>query len=196
MGVKDNENADIDIIEIINRAKAGDPQAFSRLYNLYYTPVYKYIYFRIGKSRDDSAEDITQDVFLKAYTSFASYSYTGKSLLAYLYTIARNTLIDRGRKKKIQLVELDSEDSTLEQIPDTANGPSDQYAKKEESEDLRAHICLLSPDQQDVIILRFIEELTTKEISETLGKSEEAVRQLQSKGLRALRDILNKHDST
>ncbi len=192
--MKEDDYTPTDIAAIIKRAKEGDREAFSLLYNLYYTPVYRYIYIRIGKNSQDSAEDITQDVFLKVYTSFTNYSYTGKSPLAYIYTIARNTLIDRGRKKKIQFAELDPEDNTIEQIPDMADNPSEQYIKKEESQDLRARICLLSPDQQDVVTLKFIDGLETKEIAETLGKSEEAVRQLQSKGLRALRNILNNHD--
>ena len=128
-------------------------------------------------------------MFIKAYTSFHNYSYTGKSPLAYFYTIARNTLIDRSRKKRIQTVQISEDDTILEQLPDESARIDEQLMKKEEALVLRHQIELLSEDQQEVILLRFIDGLSTKEIAEVLGKKEPAVRQLQSKGLKSLRNI-------
>ena len=189
--MKDVEHTDL--IAVIARAKTGDTEAFSYLYQEFYTPVYRYVYFRLGRSKE-SAEDVTQEVFLKVYTSFGSYAYSGKSPLAYFYTVAKNILIDRSRKKQIQLVPLDDDDNILEQIPDSVLDANEQLMREEEARGLREKIALLSPDQQDVILLRFIDGLSTKEVANILGKNEAAVRQLQSKGLKSLRTILNTHE--
>ena len=91
-----NDSGQRDLREVIEAAKAGDQEAFSYIYELYFKPVYRYLYFRTG-SPDDSQE-LAQEVFLKAYKSFGRYTYSTHDPLAYFYTIARNTLIDRGRK--------------------------------------------------------------------------------------------------
>jgi RNA polymerase sigma-70 factor (ECF subfamily) len=168
--------------DIVEKAKAGDSEAFSYLYKTYVTPLYRYIYFRVGGKAE--AEDLTQDVFVKAYTSFGSYTYIGTSPLAYFYTIARNAVIDYRRKKKFLIT--DEEDALLE-VADTSDSPEEEAIKSEFAQEIRLHIAELSEDQQDVITLRFIESLSTKEVSEILGKSEESVRQLQSRSLRALK---------
>ena len=184
----------IDIIDIVKRAKAGDGEAFGYLYNEFYTPVYRYIYFRIGIWSQETAEDLAQEVFLKAYNSFSNYTYSGKSPLAYFYTIARNLLIDTGRKKRVKIERLDLEDKLIEEIPDTSENILEQNMRKENEEDLHKKISQLSEDQQDVIILKFIDRLSNAEISKVLNKSEVSVRQLQSKGLKSLRKILNQNE--
>ena len=183
-----------EIQDIIARAKAGDAEAFGLLYSQYYTPVYRYVYFRAKSWGEETAEDITQEVFIKAYNSFGRYAYSGTSPLAYLYTIARNILIDRGRKKKPKIERLDLEEITIEDIPDNSENRLQERMRKETEEELHASIDTLSSDQKDVIILRFIDGLPTKEIAQVLQRSEVAVRQLQSKGLKALRKIIHSHE--
>ena len=188
--MKNNEERDI--VDVITRAKDGDGEAFGYLYTEFYTPVYRYVYFRLGNWSEETAEDITQEVFLKAYNSFSTYTYSGKTPLAYLYTIARNILIDKGRKKKVKIERLDLEDKTIEEIPDDLENILEKKIRKDNEDDLHKKIKQLSPDQQDVIILKFIDGLSNNEISKVLKKSEIAIRQLQSKGLKSLRKILNK----
>jgi len=173
---------------IIDQAKHGDQEAFSYLYTNYFTPVYRYLYLRTGSKAD--SEDMVQDVFIKAYVSFERYSYQGTSPLAYFYTIARNTLIDHRRKKKAPVLDEDQ----LMEIADPANNPEENLLKEHAAEDLHKKLNLLPEDQQEVIILKFINELSTKEIADALEKSEESVRQLQSRGLKALRNIFNSHE--
>ena len=119
------ERSDSDDLQtIVEQAQKGNKEAFSKLYELYFTPVYRYVYFRV-KSQTE-AEDLAQDIFLKAYSSFSKYVPTRatspvqselhsqsrssseivaatRSPLPYFYTIARNTLIDYRRKKKIPI---------------------------------------------------------------------------------------------
>jgi RNA polymerase sigma-70 factor (ECF subfamily) len=165
---------------IVEKAKSGNMDAFSYLYETYFMPLYRYVYFRVGNKED--AEDLTQDIFVKIYLSFLRYSDSGKSPLAYFYTIARNTVIDYRRKKKILVA--DDEFFTL---ADSADTPLEEAMKKENADMVRAGIARLPESEQDVVVLRFMSDLSTKEIASTLGKSEEAVRQLQSRGLQSLR---------
>jgi RNA polymerase sigma-70 factor (ECF subfamily) len=171
---------------IIEKAKQGDNDAFSRLYTAYFKPLYNYVYFRLSSKLE--AEDLVQDVFLKAYVSFGRYSYSGISPLAYFYTIARNTVIDYRRKKRIIVAD---EDESLS-VPDDSDSPEEQAAQGHDAEMIRNKIALLSEDQQDAVVLRFMEGLSTKEIALMLGKSEATVRQLQSRGLRSLRKKIEK----
>jgi len=175
------ETGQDNIEEVVRRAKDGDNEAFAWLYESYFAPLYRYVYFRVGSKTD--AEDLTQEVFVKGYVSFGKYSYSGTSPLAYFYTIARNAIIDFRRKKKILILD----DDEMLDVPDAADSPLEVSAKGEESEMVRQKISLLPEDQQDAIVLRYIDGLPNKEISELLGKSEESVRQLQSRGIKTLR---------
>jgi RNA polymerase sigma-70 factor (ECF subfamily) len=116
---------------------------------------------------------------MKAYGAFSRYSYSGISPLAYFYTIARNTIIDHRRKKHLIIAEEDE----LLAVSDTSPGPQEEAMQAESGEAIRLIISQLSEDQQDVVVLRFIEGRSTKEIAELLGKTEEAVRKLQSRAL-------------
>ena len=184
-----NEADPENIEDIIRRARLGDSEAFAVLYESYFTPLYRYICFRVSDKED--ADDLTQEVFLKAYASFPRYISSGGSPLAYFYTIARNSIIDHHRKKKTVIADED----IFNNIPDDAESAEMQAAKKEDYENLRQKIAQLPQDQQDAIVLRFIDGLSTQEIATMLGKSEVAIRQLQSRGLRSLRNMFKQEKS-
>jgi RNA polymerase sigma-70 factor (ECF subfamily) len=166
---------------IIERAQKGDKEAFSQLYTIYFAPLYRYVYFRIQSKAE--AEDLTQEVFIKAYGSFSRYAYSGTSPLAYFYTIARNAIIDFRRKKKILILHEDD----LLFIADDHDTPEDSAIRNQNSEMVHRAIASLNEDQQDVVVLHFIDGLSTKEIATMLDKSEEAIRQIQSRALKTLR---------
>ena len=174
---------------IIERAKHGDHDAFSWLYTTYFTQVYRYAYYRTGSAAD--AEDITQSVFLRAYESIGRYSHRGISPLAYFYTIARNAVIDHRRKKQVGVMP----DEQLSTVVDSRDSPEENASRGYEGEYVRSKIRLLPEEQQEVVTLKFINELSNAEIAAILNKSEDAVRQLQSRGLRSLRTFLiNDHE--
>jgi RNA polymerase sigma-70 factor (ECF subfamily) len=181
------EEEQIKLKDIIERAKSGDKSAFSEIYQKYFIPIYRYVYFRVGNKED--AEDITQEVFTKAYVSFDKFKLEAVSPLAYFYTIARNSVIDLGRKKKNSAEASD----LLDEFDSKVLNPEEVSAKKEESKMLLEAIGGgLSESEQDVILMKFFDGLSNKEIASILEKEEGAVRQLQSRGLRDLRDILLK----
>lgn len=172
------------IKELLTQAKSGDKEAFALLYKEYYVPVYRYIYLRV-KSREQ-AEDLTQDVFLKIYRNIGSIDPEVASPLNYFYTITRNTLIDTWRKKTPDTV---SDEDHLNTIPDEAPTALETASLKEQSSLIRECLTELTNDQREVVTLRFIEDLSTHEVAEILGKKETAVRQLQVRGLRTLSKV-------
>lgn len=173
--------------ELVHRAKSGDAAAFGELYERYFTPVYRYLFLRCGDRL--LAEDLSQTVFLKAYQSVASLRDQGRPPLAYLFTIARNSLIDYWRKKRE--VPFDVLGETARTIPTTAGDPRETASSHEAANLVRSAIRGLTDSEQEVIILKFLNELSNREVAEILGKSEAAVRQLQCRGLRALRKALH-----
>lgn len=164
-------------------AKEGDAEAFGRLYELYFTPVYRYTYLRT-KSKEE-AEDLTQVVFIKVFKSIGGFKEQNKQPLAYFFTVARNTVIDHWRKKKEILVDMPIETGAA--IEEQTDSPIDLIDKKANAQVIYKAIETLTEDQQEVVILKFINDLTTAEIATVLEKKEDAVRQLQCRALKILK---------
>lgn len=171
------------IQEAVRRARLGDTEAFGELYATFFVPLYRYIYFRVSEKED--ANDLAQDVFLKAYASFQNYVPSHESPLPYFYTIARNSIIDYYRKKKVPTLE----DEVMQAIPDTTPSVEDEAMMHEDFALIERQLSQLSPDQQDALILKYLNGRTNTEIAKMMGKSEAAIRQLQSRGLKALREL-------
>jgi RNA polymerase sigma-70 factor, ECF subfamily len=172
-----------DIREIFDLAKKGDQKAFGTLYELYYSPIFRYVAFRIKDSGD--IDDIVQVIFMKVLKSLPRMTLTHETPLPFFYTVARNTIIDHWRKKKT--VHIENSEALFGEIPDIKDSPLESVEKKESAKSIRESIQELSPDQQEVLTLRFINELSNKEISKVMDKTEVAIRQLQSRALRVLR---------
>lgn len=168
--------------ELIERAKAGDQIAFGELYQAYLVPVYRYIYARVWHR--EVAEDLAQTVFLKVYRALARFEVREQNPLAYFFTVARNTVHDYWRKKKDILLE----DKHL------LNAHTEAEALPQDYRLLERAIKELSAEQQEVVGLKFFNDLSTRDIAKLLGKTEAAVRQIQSRALKHLRQIINPHD--
>ena len=183
-------NAQNDPKILMQSAKSGDTEAFSQLYELYFTPVFRYIYFRV-KNKEE-ANDLSQTVFFKVFRSLPNFQEKNKSPLAYFFTVARNTVIDYWRaKKEISFNDLEN---VFGQMPDKTDNPLELIKKKEIGWTIRRAVKQLTDDQQEVITLKFINEMPNKEIAALLEKTEEAVRQLQCRALKALREILKNQE--
>lgn len=170
--------------DLIIEAKGGNKGAFGKLYELYYSPVYRYIYFRIRKKED--VEDLVQVVFLKVYESIEKYQEKGTDPLAYFFTVARNTVIDYLRKKQnLKLYE----NSNIETDKDN---PEDFAQINEQLRLVNRAIQALNDDQKEVIILKFMTGLSNKEIAKHIKKSEDSIRQTQHRALKILKVKLRK----
>lgn len=169
------------ISEIVHQAQCGDTNAFGVLYERFFSPVYRYIYLRVHNAPE--AEDIAQTVFLKAFQNIGHYEQRGNPFLAYLFASARHAIIDQYRKIKPEPLE--------EVKAELASGVSvhENIQVREEFDHVIKSLARLSDDQQVVLSLRFIEEWAVDEVAQHLGKTPEAVRQIQSRGLRRLREM-------
>jgi RNA polymerase sigma-70 factor, ECF subfamily len=167
---------------LVEQAKAGDGEAFSELYEACVERVYRFIFFRVTDVQ--VAEDLTSQVFLKAWQNLGRYRPHGP-FLAWLYAIARNTVIDNYRTRK-QTVSLD-EAAPLAAQDDKLD---EQVQFEFEMKSVQAAMQHLTHDQQEVITLRFIADYETAEIAKQMGKSEGAVRALQMRALQALARVM------
>jgi len=167
---------------ILKMAASGDQDAFGLLYEKYVTRIYNYIYYRTGNNAD--AEDLTAKVFLRAMRHIRSYRDLGLPFSAWLYRIAHNLVAnwhrDNGRKKEIPL------DDSLATLPITKH-PESEVVQIEEKEKLFRIIRKLPAERQQLIILKFVEQLPNSEIGQIMGKSEGAIKSLYHRTLLSLR---------
>ena len=181
---KDSKN--IFFRELIEKAKAGEKSAFTEIYTQLFTPVFRYIYIRVKNKAE--AEDIAQGVFLKAYQALPNYKEQNRPLLAYLFTIARNSIIDHWRKAK-NAISLDDSENGIKEITDPESGKfNENFDKTQKIGKIKEALKKLTPDQKEVVSMKYMSELSHKEIAAILGKSEDAIRQLACRGLKTLRE--------
>jgi RNA polymerase sigma-70 factor (ECF subfamily) len=172
--------------QLTDRARQGDKEAYGDLYELYLDEIYRYVFYRVSNEAD--AEDLTEQVFLKAWENLPAYR--GEvPFKAWLYRIARNTTVDYYRTRK-QSVPLDENDSLIEK----KDQPEEKALSRETALRLNGAISKLSPLHQDVIILRFVNGYSTAEIAQILERSTGAVRVLQHRALNAIQGFLMAED--
>jgi RNA polymerase sigma-70 factor (ECF subfamily) len=168
-------------------ARQGDIDAYGDLYELYLKDVYRFVFYRVSNKED--AEDLTEQVFLKAWENLPNYR-GGISFKAWLYRIARNATVDHYRTRK-QDLSLDEDVP----IPDGNEEPEEQAAAQETSARLIGSISKLSPLHQEVIILRFVNGLSATETAEILDRSAGSVRVLQHRALKTLQAFLTAEET-
>jgi RNA polymerase sigma-70 factor (ECF subfamily) len=169
--------------DVIERARTGDRAAFAELYDTHCDAVYRYILYRVREPAD--AEDLCSEVFTRAFANIHRYRWQGKSFLAWLYTIARNAVTDRRRRDR-PTVDLDDAYGVAEEGP-TAH---DRAVRGEQVDALRGAVKHLTSEQQEVLVLRFIENMSSRQVAQVLGKNEGAIRALQFRALGRLRKLL------
>ena len=168
---------------LVARAKQGDRAAVAEIYQRYQPAVYRYVYFRVGD--EASAEDLTASVFVRVVEKLDSYRHKGRPLLAWLYTIARNAVIDHHRRSgSSTMVSLDQD---LVDESRSVERAVDQWLTRSQLADALTE---LTEEQRQVIILRFIEGMSCREVGRILDKSTGAVKALQHRGLAALARVL------
>jgi len=167
--------------ELLDLVAAGNKRAFGALYERYSDAIYRYILFQVGGNSLE-AEDLTEDVFLRAFKMVLKKRKKGASFKALVYRIARNLVIDRYRTHKSS-VSIDQ----VEELKDKNPYPEAVMQLKELSDELADAVKKLKPKMQKVIILRFVVGADTSETAEIMGISESYVRVLQYRALNALR---------
>ena len=170
---------------LIQKSISGDAGAFGKLYDMYVDRVYRHLYYRVGNVAD--AEDLTQQVFLKAWQAIDRYKKTASPFLAWLMTISHNLVVDFYRTKKDKTY-LDAELTA----DDSASSPEQIAEARFQQQQLRRAILQLRSNEQQVIMMRFVVGFSYAEVASSLGKSEGAVRVILHRALVALRRILER----
>ncbi|SDZ37620.1 RNA polymerase sigma-70 factor, ECF subfamily [Evansella caseinilytica] len=178
--------------KIINEVKRGDQQAFAELVELYKDKVYQVAYRMLGNVHE--AQDIAQEAFLRAYTNLESFDMNRK-FSTWLFRIATNLAIDRIRKKKPDFHLEDqvagTEDLTYySQFASDEELPEDKVVKLEMQEWVQNEIMMLPPKYRSAIVLKYMEDLSLKEISNILNLPVATVKTRIHRGREALRKRL------
>jgi RNA polymerase sigma-70 factor (ECF subfamily) len=169
--------------DALQNASLGDKDAFGELYERYVERIFNYVYYRTGNVHD--AEDLTARVFQRAMNHIQNYTDRGVPFSAWLYRIAHNLVAnwhrDRSRKQEIPI-------NDLPVLPSKGDHPESNLVRTQEEDALLRLIRRLPPDRQQLLILKFVEDLSNAEIGQIMGRSEGAVKSLYHRTLLALRD--------
>ena len=167
-------------------AAQADAKAFSVLYRRYLDRVYSYAFYQLGDHHD--AEDATARTFLAALRGIGSFRDEGASFRAWLFRIARNTVANAHRTRVRRRTEPMASVVTDPAAPD--GDPAGLSLRAEDARRIRAALEQLPDDRRQVVLLRFADGLSAREIGQVLDRSEGAVRVLLHRALRDLADLL------
>jgi RNA polymerase sigma-70 factor (ECF subfamily) len=169
---------------LVRSAQRGDSEAFGLLYEYYLPKIYRFILIKV--SHKEQAEDITHLTFLKAWEGIRSYRHRGYPFGSWLYRIARNAVIDHYRREVIQV--------SLEDVSAETLGISESLSEgvdaKLRLDDLLKAMRVLKEIEQDILIMRFVEDLPHQDIAEAVNKTEGAVKVIQHRALKKLKESL------
>lgn len=182
-------DAAAEVWALVERAQAGETEAFGLLYDRYVDTVFKFIYFRVGNRQ--LAEDLTADTFLRALKRIGSFTWQGRDLGAWLVTIARNLVADHFKSGRYRLeittgdvLDAEKEDRGPEGTPETA------VVDHITNVTLLSAVKQLNPEQRECIVLRFLQGFSVAETAKVMGKNEGAIKALQYRAVRALARLL------
>lgn len=165
---------------LVQQAQRGSADAFAELYREHVQVIYRYVVHRV--SDPQLAEDLTGDVFTKALEGLARYQDQGRPFLAWLYRIAHARVIDHYRRVGRRPEERDVDEEPLPVSPNM----DERMLRQQAAQALREAIAGLTADQQQVVILRFIEGYKIEDVAVILGKQPNAIKALQHRALRSL----------
>lgn len=184
------ESSPVAIETLVAKAQTGDPEAFGQIYDRYNETVYRFVYFRVGGNRP-LAEDLTADTFLRALKHISNFTWQGSDLGAWLTTIARRIVIDHFKRSRTRLEVPTGEIYDAERVDGNLEGsPEDAVVRHITNVSLLSAVKELNPDQQECIVLRFLQGLSVSETALAMGRNEGAVKALQYRAVRSLQRLL------
>ena len=171
--------------DLVAAAQQGDQNAFGQLYDRYVDVVFRFVLFRVGDR--PLAEDLTSETFLRALRRISSVSYQGRDVGAWFVTIARNLVLDHVKSSRYRL------EMTTADIADSSasdRGPEHEVVQEATAAELMRCVAQLGRDQQECIVLRFMQGLSVSETAAVMGRNEGAVKALQHRAVRRLAQLL------
>ncbi len=182
----DDDNAEQQrMAALLTLAQQGDGEAFGQIYDAYVGQVYRYLYYRVGSQ--PLAEDLTSETFLRALRRIDSFTWQGRDICAWFITIARNLVTDHYKSSRFRL-----EVSTADMLDaDRADdGIEQEVLDNLDNQALLAAVRQLKPEQQECVVLRFLQGLSVAETAAVMGRSDGAIKQLQLRAVRALAKLV------
>ena len=168
-----------DELALLARARALEPEALAQIHDTYYTPIFRYVAFRVNNR--DAAEDLTSEVFTRLLSALRDKHAPQNTLRGWLYGVASRVVNDYHRQHyRAPEVELD------ELLASRESDPADVVEKMMTQDNLARALKDLTEEQQNVISLRFGYDMPIQEVARTLGKTEGAIKQLQARAIAAL----------
>jgi RNA polymerase sigma-70 factor (ECF subfamily) len=176
---------DEEVWGLVEAAQRGDTEAFGQLYDRYVDVVHRYAYARLGDRT--LAEDVTSETFLRALRRIGTVSYRGRDVGAWFVTIARNLVLDhvKSGRNRYEVVSGDPMDADL-----STEGPEPAVLRRLSAEELLRCVRQLPPDQQECVVLRFLQGLSVAETAAVMRRNTGAVKALQHRALRRLATLL------
>jgi RNA polymerase sigma-70 factor (ECF subfamily) len=171
---------------LVKKAKGRDPEAFGLLYDEYVDQIFRYIYYKVGNFTE--AQDLTGQTFLKSFENIDSYQMRDVAFSSWLYRIAHNLVVDFFRREsKRENVPIEEQPPT----PSNRGNPVETVLADLESERLYRAMGKLTHNQREVLVLKFIDNLSNNQVAEIMGISVGAVKSTQKRGLLSLNRILS-----
>ena len=174
--------------ELLKQVNQGENQAFEEFYGLYVKKIYRFIYYKVNAKQ--TAEDLTSETFCRAWQSVVRGSEI-KNLKAFIYQIAHNLVVDFYAQQQKAPLELNEE---LKEILPAQNELGKMMTIEADVEQVKKAISQLPDISREVLIMRFLDELSISEISQALGKSKNNVYVLIYRALKAVKEELKSND--
>jgi RNA polymerase sigma-70 factor (ECF subfamily) len=176
---------------LARRAASGEAEAFGVLYDRHVSAVYRYVFYRVRNEAE--AEDVTSEVFIRALRAIPKYE-PRQAFLAWLYRIARNAVIDRSRRRAARQ-QVTFEDALAHPNADQIVNPDTGLLAGSDAAVVRHAMQQLTPLQQEILVLRYVEGLDTRAISKLVGKRDGTIRGIEFRALSALRMLIPSRES-
>ncbi|HVE93034.1 MAG TPA: RNA polymerase sigma factor [Actinomycetota bacterium] len=170
--------------QLVQQAKAGDSDAFAALFRATLSIVFNFLY---GRSKDRAlAEDLASETFLKAMKAIGGFEGTSRDFLSWVLRIGRNQFLDHVKSGRVRW------ESVVEEMPASvaASNPEREALGRIEGEQLRRALKQLTPEQQEVLSLRFLQDLPIADVAAIVGREQGAVKAMQFRALRSLAKVL------
>jgi RNA polymerase sigma-70 factor (ECF subfamily) len=173
------------LMGLVDLARSGDCDAFGLLYDHYNGTVFRFLYYRVGSH--SLAEDLTSETFFRALRSMSGFKWQGRDFGAWLITIARNLVADHFKAGRTRL---ETATDDLSDHDTATPGPEDDVLASLTNEVLLRALRELAPEQQECLVLRFLQGMSIAETAKILQRSDGAVKQLQLRAIRNLGKLL------
>jgi RNA polymerase sigma-70 factor, ECF subfamily len=168
---------------LVAEAQGGDPEAFGRIFDEFHAAIYRFVASRVGRPSD--AEDLTQLVFVKALEALPRYEARGIPFGGWLFRLARNATIDYIRTNREE-----PDLTAVASLPTEERGPEGITLLRTDLDAVAGALQRLTPDQREVITLRFLAGLSPREAAQIMGRNEGTIRGLQFRAIESLRRAL------